>query len=191
MTPETRGKLGRGLLLLGRIVLAAIFLYAGYSKLKPEFGMGWSIGSMKVALSMFALQVDSYQMLSPAAVDFVSHALPPFEVFLGLWLLSGIALRVSSIVTTLQLLALSGVLIRAYALHLGINCGCFSTPETLSFMRLVQEGGFVALALGVTIGAFLVHGKPMQSRALAPEGAGASGSFSKSPVPAVDPATEV
>jgi uncharacterized membrane protein YphA (DoxX/SURF4 family) len=176
MTPEIRSKLGKALLLLGRIILAAIFLYAGYSKLKPQFDMPWSLGSMKVALSMFALQVDSYQMLSASGVDFVSHALPPFEVFLGLWLLSGIALRASSVVTTLQLLALSGVLIRAYVLHLGINCGCFSTPEALGPMRLVEEGAFVALSVAVTIGAFLVPAKPVRSQAVHSE-------LASSPVP--------
>jgi len=157
MTASKGTRLGKILLVIGQMLLAAIFLVAGYSKMKPPAAMGWSIGSVKTSLAMFAMQVDSYQMLSTSGVDFVSHALPPFELFLGLWLLSGIALRVSSVVTSLLLIGFFSVMVRSYALHLGINCGCFGTSEQLGPKTLLRDGSFLALSLAVTAGAFLLR----------------------------------
>ena len=90
-TTENRGGLGPILLIVGRLVLAGIFLFAAYAKLKPQAAMPWSGASIRTSLSMFAMQVDSYQLLPPQLVSPVAHFLPPFELFLGLWLLSGIS----------------------------------------------------------------------------------------------------
>ena len=155
-----RGRIVQILLIVGRLILAAVFLFAGYSKLKPPAAMSWSGASVKTSLAMFAMQVDSYQMLSPSQVSFVAHTLPPFEVFLGLWLLSGMALRVSSLVTSLLLIGFFSVMVRSYALHLGINCGCFGTPEQLGAKTLIRDGSLLALSLAVTVGAFLTRGRP-------------------------------
>jgi uncharacterized membrane protein YphA (DoxX/SURF4 family) len=154
---KENAKIARILLVIGRVILAAIFLFAGFAKLRPQASMDWSPASVKTSLAMFAMQVDSYQMLPPTGVSFVAHALPPFEIFLGLWLLSGIALRLSSLVTTLLLAAFFSAMVRSYALHLGINCGCFGTPEQLGAKTLVRDGSLLALSLAVTIGAFLIR----------------------------------
>jgi uncharacterized membrane protein YphA (DoxX/SURF4 family) len=154
---EGRGKVGRILLLVGRIALAAVFLVAAYAKLKPQAGMPWSVASVKTSLAMFALQVDSYQLLPVEAVKAVADLLPPFELALGLWLLSGIALRFSSLVTTLLIGGFFSVLIRTYALGLEVSCGCFGPGERLGARTLVRDGSLLALSLAVTIGAFMVH----------------------------------
>lgn len=106
---------------------------------------------------MFAMEVDSYQLLPARGVNFVAHTLPPFELFLGIWLLSGIALRYSALITALLLAAFFGILIHAYAMGQEISCGCFGPGEQIGPKRLLIEGGFFALALAVTFGAFLVH----------------------------------
>ncbi|HEX5422138.1 MAG TPA: MauE/DoxX family redox-associated membrane protein [Candidatus Acidoferrales bacterium] len=154
---ESRTSIGRVLLIIGRIALAALFIYAAYAKMKPQMKTGWSAGSVRVSLSMFAMEVDSFQVLPPWAVNFVAHALPPFELFLGLWLLTGIVLRYSSLITTLLLAGFFGVLIHAYALGQEISCGCFGPGEHIGPERLLIEGCFLAVALAVTIGAFVVH----------------------------------
>jgi uncharacterized membrane protein YphA (DoxX/SURF4 family) len=102
-TNETRGQPAPILLILGRLALAGIFLFAAYAKLKPQAAMPWSGASIRTSLSMFAMQVDSYQLLPPQLVSPAAHFLPMFELFLGLWLLSGVWLRYSSLVTTLLL----------------------------------------------------------------------------------------
>jgi uncharacterized membrane protein YphA (DoxX/SURF4 family) len=156
MTPnETHGNLARILLLLGRLALAAIFLFAAYAKLKPQAAMPWSGSSVKTSLSLFAMQVDSYQLLPPQLVSPAAHFLPPFELLLGLWLLSGVLVRYASFITALLLGAFFAVMVRTYMAGLEINCGCFGPGERLGPLTLLRDGSLLALALAVTIGAFV------------------------------------
>lgn len=157
MSSDSKSKTGQVLLLIGRIALAVIFIVAAYAKLKPQAPVPWTMGSMRVSLSMFAMQVDSYQLLPPWLVSPAAHILPPFELFVGLWLLSGVGLRYSALVTSLLLGVFFGVMVRSYFLGLEINCGCFGPGERLGPMTLLRDGSLLALALAVTIGAFLVH----------------------------------
>jgi len=158
-TNETRGQPALILLLVGRLALAGIFLFAAYAKLKPQAAMPWSGASIRTSLSMFAMQVDSYQLLPPQLVSPAAHFLPMFELFLGLWLLSGVWLRYSSLVTTLLLGAFFAMMVRTYRMGLEINCGCFGPGERLGPKTLLRDGSLLALALAVTIGAFLLRRK--------------------------------
>jgi uncharacterized membrane protein YphA (DoxX/SURF4 family) len=150
-------------LLAGRLVLAGIFLFAAYGKLRPVFSSPWTLASLKVTpasldLSMmsFAMQISSYGVLPVWGVMFVSHTLPWFELALGLLLVSGLVLRWTSLIATGLIAAFFGVLVHAYVAGLKINCGCFGPgAEPLTGGRLVLEALFLALAAGVTIGAFL------------------------------------
>jgi uncharacterized membrane protein YphA (DoxX/SURF4 family) len=156
MTSTARGPLGRILLILGRLALAGIFIFAAYAKMKPQAAMGWSGASIKTSLSMFAMQVDSYQLLPPPLVSPAAHFLPPFELFLGLWLLSGILLPYSALVTTLLIGVFFATQVRTYAMGLEINCGCFGPGERLGPKTLLHDGSFLLLALAVTIGSFVL-----------------------------------
>jgi uncharacterized membrane protein YphA (DoxX/SURF4 family) len=148
----TNGSAGRVLLVLGRVALAGILLFAAYAKLKPQVpGMHWSTGSMNV---------DSFEMLgSPRQVSIVAHLLPFCEIGLGLWLLSGILLRFSSVIATLVFAGFFTVIVRTYMLGLEINCGCFGPGEKLGPRNLVIDGSLLALAIAVTVGAFLSRRK--------------------------------
>lgn len=160
MADTSKGKSWRVLLLVTRIVLAVIFLAAAYAKLKPQTDTPWSVASVKTSLSMFAMQVDSYQLLPETQVSLAAHLLPPFELVLGLWLLSGIALRFSSLLTTILLGGFFAVMVRTFALGLEINCGCFGPGERLGPKTLLRDGSLLALSLLVTAGAFLRPRKP-------------------------------
>lgn len=155
---------GSILLVLGRLALAAIFLAAAYGKLSPLTAKQWTLSSLKItpaslnlSMTFFAMQLSSYQMLPDWAVSPIAHALPWVELALVILLLTGLGLRYAGIVATLLLAVFWAVVIRAYALHLGINCGCFGPNEKLTGWRVVEDGGFFALGLAVTIGAFLFH----------------------------------
>jgi uncharacterized membrane protein YphA (DoxX/SURF4 family) len=163
-TPTTKAKLGKILLLLGRLTLAGIFLVAAYAKLKPQADVAWSAGSVRTSLAMFAMQVDSYQLLPASAVNFVAHTLPPFELFLGLWLLSGVLLPLSALATTVLLGGFFSVIVRSYRMGLEINCGCFGPGERLGPWTLVRDGSMLALAIAVTIGAFWLYRKRSAAR---------------------------
>lgn len=164
MAANSRWTLGRVLLLVGRLSLAAIFLAAAYGKLSPLTAKQWTLSSLKItpaslnlSMTFFAMQLSSYQMLPDWAVSPIAHALPWVELGLGLLLLAGVGLRYVAPAATLLLALFWAVIIRSYAMHLGINCGCFGPNEKLTGWRVVEDGGFFALGLAVTIGAFLFH----------------------------------
>jgi uncharacterized membrane protein YphA (DoxX/SURF4 family) len=147
----------RAIIWIGRLVLAGIFIYAGYAKLTMGMHPRPPIG---VALSFFALQVDSYQILPTLGVNFVAHTLPFAEIILGLLLLLGVGLRIWATLVTLIMLGFFAAVVRSYALGLQINCGCFATPEPLTIKTVFRDGALVALALLMTIFAFLEARKP-------------------------------
>jgi hypothetical protein len=150
--------LRRAVIWIGRLLIGGVFVYAGFAKaflpnfhLWPYFMLKFSVSAN---LSTFAFQVDSYKMLSPGGVAFVSHTLPFAEMVLGLLLLIGWRLRIWASLITLVLLGLLGVVTRAYLLHMDINCGCFATPEPLTFMTVVRDSALTALAVLMTVFAF-------------------------------------
>jgi len=143
---------------IGRIVLAAIFIYAGYAKLfRPDMTPRPSI---PIARSLFALQIDSYQMLPPWAVLFVAKCLPIAEIAIGLLLLLGFGLRIWATLITLIIGGFFAVVLRAYLLHLDINCGCFAKPEPLTGMTVLRDGALLLLAVLMTVFAFQEGRKP-------------------------------
>ena len=99
-------------------------------------------------------------MLSPGGVFFVSHTLPFAELILGLLLLIGWQLRIWASLITLIMVGFLGVVSRAYLLHMNINCGCFATPEPLTGMTVVRDAAFTALAVLMTILAFVEARQP-------------------------------
>ena len=163
--PRTkRRSLGPILLLIGRLGLALILLAAAYGKLRPQTAAPWSLASLAVtpqslglSMTFFAMQVDSYQLLPPWAVSPFAHALPWVELALGVLLLSGILLRYVALAAVLLLALFYAVVIRTYALHLSINCGCFGPNERLGAWTLVRDGAMLALGIAVTAGAFILH----------------------------------
>lgn len=155
----------RAVIWIGRLVLGGIFVYAGFSKLlMPNHAYLWPMFMLKMSvstnLSTFAQQVESYKLLSPSGVDFVAHTLPFTEIALGLLLLIGWGLRLWASLVTLLMLGFLTVVTRAYLLHMNINCGCFATPEPLTGMTVVRDSLFVALALVMTVFAFIEARKP-------------------------------
>jgi uncharacterized membrane protein YphA (DoxX/SURF4 family) len=157
MPGHARAKVERFVMTIGRLALAIIFLYAAYAKLRPQAHMPWSIASVKTSLSMFAMGVDSYELLSPQGVHFVAHWLPPFELFLGLWLLSGIALRFSSLSATLLLGGFLAVQIRSFSLGQEISCGCFGPGERIGPWSLLRDILIILLSISVLVCAFRVN----------------------------------
>ena len=149
---------------LGRLALGVIFIYAGYSKLfypnhmlKPFALLKFSVMSN---LSNFGFQVESYKLLSPAGVNFVSHTLPFAEVLLGVLLLIGWRLRIWATIVTLIMLGFLTVVTRAYLLHMDINCGCFATPEPISLKKIFEDSTLALLAVLMTVFAFVEARKP-------------------------------
>ena len=152
---------------IGRLVIAAIFIYAGYAKLlRPDMTPRPSI---PIARSLFALQIDSYQMLPAWAVLLVAKWLRVIEIAIGLLLLIGVGLRIWAALVTLIIAGFFAVVLRAYLLHLDINCGCFAKPEPLTGWTVLRDGALLLLAALMTVFAFQEARKPHPWSAAAPE----------------------
>jgi uncharacterized membrane protein YphA (DoxX/SURF4 family) len=151
----------------GRIVLAAVFIYAGYAKLlRPDMTPR---PQMPIAISLFALQIDSYQILPPTAVLFVARTLPFAEIGLGLLLLIGWQLRIWATLMTLIIGGFFASVVRAYSMGLQINCGCFAKPEPLTGITVLRDGLLLLLAVLMTVFAYQEARKPHPWTASAPE----------------------
>ena len=141
----------RVLLVLGRVALGGIFLYAACAKL--YFDGAWHLHDYHF---FFAMAIDSYKMLPLSVVAWMARILPWFELLLGALLIVGVGLRWAGSITTALLLVFMSAMTRAKILGLEINCGCFGNNEKLGTATLIRDSSLLALALAVTIGAFLI-----------------------------------
>lgn len=132
----------RILVVLGRVALGAVFVYAAYTKLRQPW-------------MLFAFSVNSYQMLPEWAVTVAARTVPWLELVLGLLLIVGYGLQYVAAAASALFLVFFGVMLRAHFKGLGIDCGCFGIGEALSVRTLVRDGLLVLLSLALTVAAFL------------------------------------
>ena len=119
-----------------RLLLGAVFAYAAYTKLRQSY-------------LLFALSIDSYQLLPEWAVLALARTLPWLELTLGVLLLAGVWLRYTSIVATGILALFFSVMLWSYARGAGIDCGCFGVGEALSTRTLARDGALLAAAVAL------------------------------------------
>jgi uncharacterized membrane protein YphA (DoxX/SURF4 family) len=154
----------RVVMLLGRVLLGATFIYAGYSKAFLPNHTFWPLFFLKFSISTnlanFALQVEAFKLLPAWGVQFVAHVLPFTEIALGLLVLSGWKLRIWGLLLSAIMLGFFVVVLRAYLLHMDINCGCFATPEPINLKKVLEDAAMSALAVLMTVFAFIEARRP-------------------------------
>lgn len=145
----------RWLLIAGRLTIAGIFLYAGYEKVREPW-------------LQFAISVESFKAVPDSWIQPIARILPWGELALGLSLLTGIMTRWLALIATLLLTLFLSVGIRAYALGLIVDCGCFGTGNggAIDAKWFAEHIAMLALGLGVTIGAFLMARSRIAGRGL-------------------------
>jgi uncharacterized membrane protein YphA (DoxX/SURF4 family) len=124
----------RRVTLILRFVLAAVFLYAAYTKLRQPW-------------LLFAMSIDAYQLLPEWAVLTLGRTIPWLELTLGLLLLTGIGLRYAAAGASVLLGAFFAVMLEAYIKGMGIDCGCFGLGEKISPLTLTRDAVILAMAL--------------------------------------------
>ena len=114
--------------LLVRWIIAALFIYAGVSKILDP--------------ASFAESIDNYRILPYLLVSIVAVILPWLEVLCGILLFSGKlksgALFILVGLSFIFLIAVTSALLRG----LDISCGCFSTSNEgmrIGFTKLVEN----------------------------------------------------
>jgi uncharacterized membrane protein YphA (DoxX/SURF4 family) len=158
MMQSSPWNLRRAVIWIGRLVLGGIFIYAGYSKIfLPNHNL-WPFFILKFSISLnlanFATQVAAFKMLPPWGVDLVAHTLPFTEIALGLLLLIGWRLRIWAPVLTLIMIGFFVAVLRAFLLHMDINCGCFATPQPVNLQKVLEDAALSGLALLMTVFAY-------------------------------------
>jgi putative oxidoreductase len=137
----SRSKVLRITLLVLRIVLGGIFIYAGYVKLKDPW-------------QLFAAGVASYEILPMWAVEIVARTLPWFEIAIGMVLISGFLFRTSSTIIAALLAVFFTLIVRAYIQGKEINCGCFGGNEPISPLTMLRDGSMLAGAVFLCVMAY-------------------------------------
>jgi len=122
---------------LARLFLGALFVYAGYVKLKEPF--------------LFEMAVDSYQLLPSWGVIAVARALPWMEIALGLVLLAGWKLPYFATFSTLLLGFFLALMAIAYSRGTEAVCGCFGYGEPVSPRTLVRDTALFGVAVYLTV----------------------------------------
>jgi len=139
-------------LVVARIALGGLFLYAAYAKL--HYAGVWHLRDYHF---LFAFGINSYEMLTPENALLLARVLPWVEVALGLLLISGVALRWVGSVTTVLLIVFMYALARAAIKGLAINCGCFGNESTSPAKELVVDSMLLLTSVAITAGAFISH----------------------------------
>jgi uncharacterized membrane protein YphA (DoxX/SURF4 family) len=131
----------RTVVLLLRIALGAVFVYAAWVKLREPW-------------ELFALAVNSYQILPLKMVEYVARTLPWFELAIGVMLIVGKGLRIAAVANSVLLLVFFALIVRAYAKGMEISCGCFANNEPITWLTMLRDGSMLAGSLLLTALAF-------------------------------------
>ena len=125
-----------------RLFLAAIFLFAGYTKtaLRDPF-----------APFEFEMAVSAYELMPETAVIFVARTLPWIEIALGVLLLIGWQLRYFATATALLLFAFVVTMGITFARGIEASCGCFGFGEPITGFTLVRDTLFLVPAFFLAI----------------------------------------
>lgn len=126
------------LTLISRLVLGAIFIISGLTKLGIP--------------STFAASINSYEMPLPGPlVTIMAVGLPPLELAIGILLIVGLWTRISAAIAGALTVVFLVAMIQAMFRGLNPDCGCFAGPAASN-----PVGNAVMQALG-PVGDFLAN----------------------------------
>ena len=125
------------ILLLSRLVIGFIFIYAGMEKISDPNG--------------FARSINNYKLLPLFLINISAIILPWIEVVTGILLIFGISVKENSFIISFLL----GIFVLAIAISLirglNIDCGCFGTMrgEQVGIQKLGEN--FLLILLGIQL----------------------------------------
>ncbi|MFZ4779144.1 MAG: MauE/DoxX family redox-associated membrane protein [Terrimicrobiaceae bacterium] len=120
-------------LLLLRVALGGLFLYAGAVK----------IGNPQA----FADSIATFKILPDYLINIVALGLPPFEILLGLMLVAGWKTRASSLALSALAFVFCIAFAQAMARGLSVECGCFGSGKPSPLKTWMSFGRAAMLLL--------------------------------------------
>ncbi|PTY02210.1 DoxX family protein [Verrucomicrobia bacterium LW23] len=149
----TRSKAWRWVLLGYRVAIGGVFVYAGWLKMLDPIAFGDSIAT--------------YQLLPAPLIGLTALTLPPLEILLGAWLLSGIQPRYPAFGTLLLSVVFALAISQGIIRGIPIDCGCFGGGSATSPWVTLGRDLLIVLA-----SAYLyLHSRPL-AHEVAPSTAG-------------------
>lgn len=123
-----------------RIVIGAVFVYAGAVKITGQLDLADAIWSFRV--------------LPRALVTPLALALPPFEILAGALLIAGF--RVGALAVAMATAIFSAAFASTLARGIAVDCGCFGAGAPATFasnlLELVRDLAILAGAVAVYAG---------------------------------------
>lgn len=136
------------LLLLARLALGVVFIFAGMEKISnPE---------------NFAMAIYAYRLFPEILINLLAVVIPWIEVVSGLLLLFGTGARENAVIITSLLLMFIIIILISLARGLNIECGCFGTASgsRVGWQKVLENSGLVILGFYIIV---------FENRSLKPE----------------------
>lgn len=128
------------LLLIFRIILSFVFIYAGTEKISDPAG--------------FSDAINNYRLLPLFSVNFFAITLPWVELVAGVLLLFGVSVKENSFIISISLVVFILAIGISLARGLSIECGCFGTSSgTRVGVEKIFEN-IILLVMGFTLSKF-------------------------------------
>lgn len=127
------------LLLIIRIILGFVFIYAGAEKISdPE---------------AFAISISNYRLLPIESLNFFAITLPWIELVAGVLILFGISVKENSSIICSMLLVFTIAIVISLFRGLSIDCGCFGKGSQIGLLKLGENtlmiiGSFILTYFG-------------------------------------------
>jgi uncharacterized membrane protein YphA (DoxX/SURF4 family) len=135
----SQGNNQRRLDLLLRFTLAAVFLWAGATKIADPY--------------KFANVISNYQLLPEIMVNAMAVWLPWIEVLCGVLLVCGVWIDGSLVIVNTLLIVFMAALISNWIRGIDVDCGCFSAVasegESSTLFDIFRDAVFLGIGLRV------------------------------------------
>jgi putative oxidoreductase len=118
---------------LFRLILGAVFIYAGVQKISSP--------------ADFAVAIENYLLLPAVLINPAAIILPWLEIFCGVFLIAGIFIRASAILVSVMTLVFIIAIFSALIRGLDITCGCFAADTPVDWLKIVED--FVLLGMSL------------------------------------------
>ena len=118
-----------------RLILGGVFLYSGWLKAVAP-------------AEEFAYAIETYRVVPAALTMFIAVTVPWLEIYLGLFLVTGVFTGASAFCLGAMLIGFEGLLLQAMIRKLPVtSCGCFGASKSNSLgHEFAQNVGLLVLA---------------------------------------------
>ena len=129
------------LVLAGRLLIGGMFVYASIYKIFDP--------------ADFAVSIRNYLIIPASWSNIVALTLPWIEIVAGVFLILGLQVRPSALLTTGMLGVFLGAIIYAYSIGLDIDCGCFGSAATsggrIGVTHIVRDAAVFLISLFILV----------------------------------------